>query len=84
MNVGGSLNLTCNADGNWSPLPNCVSSSGATSMATATTTMPMNTGSRCPYNSTTFTLAFGFPSNTTGLVLYTDTSTAAGNRQLGS
>ena len=74
VNVGGPLNISCVA-GAWTPLPNCVSGSGG---GTPTTTMAPTTSGRCPYDATTFTVANGFLSNTTSLLLYTDTSTASG------
>ncbi len=41
VNIGGSLNLTCNNNNSWSQLPNCVLNTGGSSLTT--TTMPLTT-----------------------------------------
>jgi hypothetical protein len=62
--------VTCTADGSWSPFPNCVSSTDGDSMAAAGTTIMMpGTDARCPVTSLMFNLAYGFPVNTTELLL---------------
>ena len=68
-NMGGTLNVTCSADGSWSPFPNCVLITDGDSMT--------GTGARCSVTSPTFNLAYGFPVNTTGLFLDPD-NTASG------
>jgi hypothetical protein len=80
INTGGSLNVTCNTDGNWSRLPNCVLNSGG---VMTTTTMPPSTSGRCPYTTASFTIANGFLSQTNNLLLFPDTSTASGSVMFG-
>ena len=72
MNVGGSLNLTCNADGNWSPLPNCA-------MGGMTTAAPSAGGSLCPYSSALLSIPNGYASSWTGLMLLNSTHALSGS-----
>jgi hypothetical protein len=74
-NMGGSLNVTCSANGTWSPFPNCVKNSdnGGSMM----TTMMPGIGTRCQVISITFFVPYGFLTNTTAFILYED-NTASG------
>jgi hypothetical protein len=71
-NIGGSLNVTCNPTGTWSPLPNCVS-------GTQTTTVPPIGGSTCPYSYSILTIPNGYASNLNGLMLSTANQAASGS-----
>ena len=71
-NMGGSLNLTCNADGMWSQLPNCV-------MGGMTTGAPSMSGPLCPYSSALLSIPNGFASNWTGLMLLNSTHALSGS-----
>ncbi len=73
-NIGGSLNVTCNADGSWTPLPNCVLNSGGGPMITTTANMAPSIGSPCPVNSTTASLADGYVRNMSYPLLPLDTT----------
>jgi hypothetical protein len=81
VNVGGPLNITCNA-GTWSQFPNCVTNTGGgttSSNLPTTTASPGNTGARCPYTPTLFNIANGFLTDTANLILFPDSSTATGD-----
>ena len=84
VNNGGPLNITC-SNGAWTPFPNCVSAPGSvTTLAPGggiNTGLPTTSG-RCPYNSTTFNIDNGFPSNTSSLLMYPDTGTATGSESI--
>ena len=91
VNTGGSLNVTCNANGVWSQLPNCVMSSGGGSLTTTTmssgggttTTTKMTSGSGVPCvidPASTFNIANGYPTNI-GLS-YVSNTAATGNQFL--
>ena len=60
-NIGGSPNVTCSADSSWTPFPNCVASTDTTISGAA---------ARCSVTSAIFNLAYGSPTNTTGLLVY--------------
>ena len=82
-NVGGSLNVTCLATNAWSTAPNCVSTSGGgggggSIVTTTAASQPGGSGGRCPVTSTTFTIANGFISNATNMLIFPDTSSASG------
>lgn len=57
VNTGGSLNVTCNPNGRWSPFPKCV---------------PRIAESTCPYSPSMLTLSNGYSSNVKGLQLSTE------------
>ena len=63
-NVGGSLNVTCSADGAWSPFPNCASD------RQPTTAIPTD-ASACSYSAGMRIIANGYASNWKGLMLST-------------
>ena len=73
-NTGGSLNLTCNADGTWSQLPNCVLGSSGSQ-----TTVPGSGGQMCPYSSALLAIANGYASNYNYLILASTTQAMAGS-----
>lgn len=84
VNVGGPLNITC-VNGQWTTLPNCVSSSGGGSGANTMPTMtlpPAASGSRCAVNNATFSIANGFISNANNMLIFPDTSTASGRHHV--
>lgn len=72
-NIGGSLNVTCNANNAWSTPPNCVSGTGA-----QVTTFP-TTGAMCGYSSSLLTIPNGMATNWNGLILATATQAMSGS-----
>jgi hypothetical protein len=76
VNIGGPFNITC-VGGTWTTLPNCVSNTGSGAMTT-TTTMGTPASVQCSYDATTFTIANGFPSNTSGVLIYSNPASATG------
>ena len=80
-NMGGSLNVTCLATNAWSTAPNCVTSGGGGGGSVVTTTQAAISGARCPVTSTSFTIANGFISSATNMLIFPDTSTASGMDQ---
>lgn len=77
-NIGGNLNLTCNADNSWSTPPNCVSATGGGGGSVMTTMSPSVPSGRCAVNSGTLNIANGFVSNANNLLIFPDTSSASG------
>ena len=73
-NMGGNLNVTCNANGTWSPFPKCVRGSNGGPMSSS---IVNSTSARCSVTSTTFFIPYGFLVNTTAIILYED-GTASG------
>lgn len=73
-NMGGSLNVTCNPNGTWSPFPNCATDAGDNSMSPATKS---NAGTHCSVTSITFFVPYAFFTNTTAIILHED-NTASG------
>lgn len=69
-NVGGSLNVTCDPTGEWSPLPKCVRKSDA--LNSMTTAAMSHTGARCSVAPISFFVPYASLINTTGLRLYED------------
>lgn len=57
VNIGGNLNVTCNADDRWGPFPKCV---------------PQIPALTCRYSSSIRTLANGYSSNLDSLLLSTE------------
>ncbi len=75
-NTGGSLNVTCLANGTWTQFPNCILNSGSSSMAT--TTISTGTGLPCMIDAaTTFTITNGHYSSSS--LSYASVNTATGN-----
>ncbi len=75
-NTGGSLNVTCLANGTWTQFPNCVLNSGSGSITT--TTISTGNGSPCIIDAaTTFTIMNGYYSSSS--LSYASVNTATGN-----
>ena len=71
-NIGGSLNVTCNTNGSWSLLPNCVSH-------VQMTTIPPADRPTCSYSSSMRTIPNGYANNLNGLVLSTENQAVLGS-----
>ena len=65
-NVGGSLNVTCDANSSWSRFPNCI-------LSTQTSTVSYNRGVPCTYSPSLLRITNGFIRSSNGLMLPTVT-----------
>jgi hypothetical protein len=71
-NIGGSLNITCNANGSWTPFPNCVSTAQITMV-------PSVAESACPYSQSILMIQNGYANNLNGLIVSTANQVSSGS-----
>ncbi len=77
INTGGSLNITCNANNQWSQFPNCIPNSASGSLTTSTTMSPSNSLPCTVDASATFSITNGYALNMS--LSYQSTTAATGN-----
>ncbi len=77
INTGGSLNITCNANNQWSQFPNCILNSGSGSLTTSTTMSPNNSLPCTVDASATFNITNGYALSMS--LSYQSTTAATGN-----